>query len=203
MFTTISLYRRVWVDLISSHSARNSERSPHSVYSRGQRHTYLHGSWLRLLLFSSQFRLVESPRSTCTTQGSILRDISRNVIPVLEISNVEVKLNGQCKQLRVVFLDRPVTASLLGREWIAEFYLLSVHKIEPEPVQTSLTTLLTEYSDLFDTSALPLIKGFKAHLIKPNFNFKLFKSRPVPYSLRPNVEAELDRLESLGIISKV
>ena len=116
-------------------------------------------------------------------QGPTLKDVSRNIIPVLGIANVDVKLNGQSKQLRVVFLDRPDTASLLGREWIAEFNLLSVHMTEPQQVPASLTTLLTEFGDLFDTSALPPIKGFKAHLhIKPNSNFKLFKPRPVPYS---------------------
>ena len=109
-------------------------------------------------------------------RGPILRDVSRNTIPVLGIVNVEVRLNDQSKQLRVVFLDRPDTASLLGREWIAEFHSLSVHQTEPEPVPNSLTSLLTEYSDLFDTATLLPIKGFKAYLhIKPNSNFKLFK----------------------------
>ena len=79
-----------------------------------------------------------------------------------------------------------------------------MHQTQPDTVPTSPTSLLTECSDFFDTSTLPHIKGFKAHLhIKPNFNFKLFKPRPVPYALRPNVATELDRLESLGIISKV
>ena len=137
-------------------------------------------------------------------RGPILKDVSRNIIPVLGIANVEVRLNGQFRQLRVVFLDRTDTASLFGREWIAEFHLLSVHQTEPEQVPNSLTSLLTEYSDLFDTATLPSIKKFKAHLhIKPNSNFKLFKPRPVPYALRPKVEAELEQLESFGIISKV
>ena len=48
--------------------------------------------------------------------GPILKDVSRKIILVLEISNVEVRLNGQYKQFRVVFLDRPNTASLLERE---------------------------------------------------------------------------------------
>ena len=137
-------------------------------------------------------------------QGQILKVVSRNLIPVLGVSNVEIRLSNQTKQLRVVFLDRPDTASLLGREWIAEFKIISVHQTQPETVPKSLTSLLTELSDLFDTSTLPPIKGYKAHLhIKPNSNFKLFKPRPVPYALRPKVEAELDWLEPLGIISKV
>ena len=46
-------------------------------------------------------------------RGPSLRDVSRNLIPVKGIGNVEVQLKWQRKQLRVVFLDRPDTASLL------------------------------------------------------------------------------------------
>ena len=79
-----------------------------------------------------------------------------------------------------------------------------MHQTEAEPVPTLLNSLLTEYSNLFETFTLPTIDGFKPLFhIKPNSNFNLSKSRPVLYALRPKVEAELDRLESLGIISKV
>ena len=61
-------------------------------------------------------------------RGPILKDVSRNIIPVLGIANVEFRLNGQFRQLRVVFLDQTDKASLLGRQWIAEFQLLSVHQ---------------------------------------------------------------------------
>ena len=82
--------------------------------------------------------------------------------------------------------------------------ILSVHQTQPELVPTSLTSLLTEYSDLKTQLLCPPINGFKAHLhIKPNSNFKLFKPRPVPYALRPKIEAELERFESLNIINKV
>ena len=83
-------------------------------------------------------------------RGPILKDVSRNIIPVLGTATVEVRLNNQSKQLRVFFLDRLDTASLLGREWIAEVHLLLVHQTQPEPVPTSLTLILTEYSNLFD-----------------------------------------------------
>ena len=47
-------------------------------------------------------------------QGPIFKAVSRNIIPVLGIANVEVRLNIQFKRLRVVCLDRPDTASLFG-----------------------------------------------------------------------------------------
>lgn len=64
-------------------------------------------------------------------QGPTLRDVSKNLIPVLGIANVDVKLKNQNKQLRVVFLERSDTTSLFGREWIAEFNLKSVHHAAP------------------------------------------------------------------------
>ena len=48
-------------------------------------------------------------------RNPILKDVSQNIIPDLEIANVEVRLNNQFKQLCVGFLVRPDTASLLGR----------------------------------------------------------------------------------------
>ena len=49
-------------------------------------------------------------------KGPELRDVSRNELPVLGIAYVNVCLKDQNKQIRVVFIDRPDTSSLLGRE---------------------------------------------------------------------------------------
>ena len=64
-------------------------------------------------------------------RGLILKNVLQNHIPVFGIANVDVRLNGQFKQFRVVFLDCFDTASPLGRELIAEFNLLSVHQTQP------------------------------------------------------------------------
>ena len=45
---------------------------------------------------------------------------------------VDVRLKDELKRLRVVFIDRPYTASLIGREWIAEFNLLTLQQATPQ-----------------------------------------------------------------------
>ena len=68
----------------------------------------------------------------------------------------------------MVFIDRPDTVSLLDREWIAEFNLLTVQQatfqvLKPQVAQqTSLKVenLFEEFKDLFDNSNLPPIHGF-------------------------------------------
>ena len=81
---------------------------------------------------------------------------------------MDVRLKKQHKRIRVVFIDRPDTASLLGREWIAELNLLTVQQASSQvskpqvAQQTSLNleNLLEEFKDLFDDSNLPPIHGF-------------------------------------------
>ena len=145
-------------------------------------------------------------------KGPELRDVSRNAIPVLGIAYVDVRLKEHHKRLRVVFIDRPDTESLLGREWIAEFNLLTVQQatsqvVNPQFEQQSslnLENLLNEFKDLFDNANLPPIHGFKAHLhVKPDAQYRLYKPRPVPNALRSKIETELERLEGFGIVSKV
>ena len=141
-----------------------------------------------------------------------LRDVSRNSIPVLGMAYVEVRIKEQLKRLRVVFIDRRDTASIIGREWIAEFNFLTVQQATPQVdkphvvprTPLNIENILDEFKDLFENSNLPPIKGFKAHLhVRPDAQYKLFKPRPVPYALRSKIETELERLEGLGIISKV
>ena len=112
----------------------------------------------------------------------------------------------------MVFIDRPDTVSLLDREWIAEFNLLTVQQatfqvLKPQVAQQTspkLENLLKKFKYLIDDAKLPPIHGFKGHLnVKLNAQYRLFKPRPVPYALRSKIETELERFERLGIISKV
>ena len=48
------------------------------------------------------------------------------------------------------------------------------------------------------------MKQFKAKLhLKPHLLQKFIKARPVPFAVRPKVEAKLERLEKFGVLEKV
>ena len=60
-----------------------------------------------------------------------------------------------------------------------------------------------KYSSIF-TEELGCLKGMEVKLnVDPNATPKFFKPRPVPLALREKVERELEKLQSMGIISPV
>ena len=65
-----------------------------------------------------------------------------------------------------------------------------------------LQTMLDKYSDVFEDE-LGAFKSAKVKLtLKEDAQAHFFKSRAVPYALRPKVEEELRRLQDEGILTK-
>ena len=92
--------------------------------------------------------------------------------------------------------------NLMGRDWLS---LLEVNLGEVNLLKNDclLQTLLNKHCSIFNDE-LGCMKDMKVRLLidstaKPKF----FKPRSVPFTLRDKVETELQRLESLGIISPV
>ena len=66
-----------------------------------------------------------------------------------------------------------------------------------------LKEILDKHTTVF-SSKLGTLKGVKVKLqTKPDVTPQFFKARTIPLALREKVEAELERLESLGIIIPV
>ncbi|XP_062373268.1 uncharacterized protein K02A2.6-like [Sardina pilchardus] len=118
---------------------------------------------------------------------------------------VAVTYEAQRQTLPLVIVkgDRP---ALLGRNWLKRikinwaniFTVQSRGDREPE-----VLALMRRYQSVFDEGP-STIRGFKAHIrIKPETPPIFKKARPLPYALKGTVEQELDRLEAMGIISKV
>jgi len=77
-----------------------------------------------------------------------------------------------------------------------------LHTSSLEPRWTH-ENVLSKYADVF-AEGLGTLKGVKAKIyVDPEAKPKYIKARSVPYALKKNVEFELERLESEGIISLV
>ena len=92
--------------------------------------------------------------------------------------------------------------TLLGRDWLKHIKLdwKTIGSISREAL---ISALLDKYEDVF-APGLGTIRPFKASLsTTPDARPKFQKARPVPYSQRAEMEAELERLESQGVLEKV
>ena len=111
---------------------------------------------------------------------------------------VTVEHNGNRKQLPLIITkgDGP---SLLGRNWLAELRINweSVYTIQE---MDTLSSVLDRHKTVF-RKELGTITGTKVSLhINPQVKPSFHSPRPVPFSIRHKVEAELERLEREGII---
>ncbi|KAI4895153.1 hypothetical protein NFI96_009265 [Prochilodus magdalenae] len=135
-----------------------------------------------------------------------LSTFSGENIPLLGQVTVKVKYEDQRANLPLVIVrgDRP---ALLGRNWLSQLKLnwkgiFSVASARGA-VDLELEAVLQRHQNVFSDGP-GTIREFKASInVKPNAKPIFKKARPVPYALKDAVGRELDRLEQLGIISKV
>lgn len=118
------------------------------------------------------------------------------------LTEVTVQLNEQTKQLPlyVVKGDHP---SLLGHAWLEKIQLdwPSVHLLTNEG--KGIASILKKHAKLFDGS-LGSMKDITVKLsVKADSKPKFLKARPVPYAIRPKVEADLDALVKNGVLVPV
>ncbi|XP_052259085.1 uncharacterized protein K02A2.6-like [Dreissena polymorpha] len=138
---------------------------------------------------------------------SILKTYSGDVIEQQGTVMVHVSYNGQSRTMRlcVVKGDGP---ALFGRDWLSHIKLdwdtlFNVNSVTTEGLKVRLNSILDKHKDVF-SDGIGQVKGIKARLtLNENAQPKFIKARPVPYSIKPKIEKELDSLESQGIISKV
>ena len=130
-----------------------------------------------------------------------------------------MEYNHQSAELPIHVVDTS-GPPLCGRDLLAHIALdwhrlFQVETEEPPSVSASSSSLPTgpagmrleqlkeKFSDVFSDD-FGKLKDAKAHLqLKDGARPRFLKARPLPYAMRPKVEAELDRLENLGIVSKV
>ena len=129
---------------------------------------------------------------------------------VLEVSG-EMQYNFFIKDthysLPVVVVNYSAKPTLLSKNWLRHIKLawgeiLSVSNENPISAEGQLSNLLSKCHELF-TDSYEGMKGLEAHItMKSNVKPIFVKAPRVPYALKVQVEKELDKLETNGVIKK-
>ena len=134
--------------------------------------------------------------------NTILRTYTGEVIPVVGECELEVEYNGFTGNLPAVVISGEGPC-LLGRNWLQHISLDWSAIFNLTTMDTQLNEILEAHSTVFQ-EGLGKVEGVKAKIYidtseKPRF----FKARPVAYTLREQIERELDRLVKEGTIEPV
>lgn len=119
---------------------------------------------------------------------------------------VKVKYESKRRVLDLYVVQND-NVPLFGREWLRTSNLTgsqpkdTVDSTQPIPVR--LTRLLDHFAPVFEDEIGTLAQIKAKITVEQDAPPKFHKARPLPCSLHPKVEAELEHLEKQGILSKV
>ena len=133
-----------------------------------------------------------------------LTSYSKHAVPVKGFTMVDVYYGGKNYRLPL-YVTEGDDACLLGRQWLEKIpiHWQRVFTVKTQVQGNEIQDLLNEFKDVFDERP-GSIKGFQADVrVKDGAKPLFHKPRPVPYALREQVSQDLDKLESLGIITKI
>ena len=133
----------------------------------------------------------------------VLKTYTAESMEVVGEIDVEVEYQGQTEKLvLVVVSDNGPT--LLGRNWL-QVIKLNWNQIAHTRLDQvkCLDALLAKFSDVI-SDKLGTMTHHRAKLyLKENATPKFCKARPVPFAVQQQIEEELNRLQSQGIIEPV
>ena len=133
----------------------------------------------------------------------VLRTYTNERMGVVDELNVEVGDKGQEKKLKLYVVEQE-GPTLFGWNWLEQIQLdWKVIQWASAESHEDVKPLIDKYNNVF-SNELGAITGFEAHLeVKPQATPVFCKARPIPFSLKPQVDQELDRLVDVGILKKV
>ena len=132
--------------------------------------------------------------------GTMLKTYTGELISPIGVTEVKVQHNRQNRTLRLYVVQNG-GVPLLGREWLHDLKL--DWKDIKSVTLTQLDDILKAHKAVF-SDTLGTMKDIKAKLhVKENATPVFRKARPIPYALQDKVNADIDRLVDMGVLSPV
>lgn len=150
------------------------------------------------LLNDTVFKKMGGNTSTLKPSTVLLKGYTGDIIKCFGEKEMSVKVGEQSHGLTIRVVEGP---SLLGRDMMSKF-TLPWHNIF-NVVSTTSVDIIQQYPDLFENSSVGKLKGVQVSLKVKDENPVFVKPRVVPFAVRDQYEAALDKLEREDIIEKV
>ncbi|XP_061152316.1 uncharacterized protein K02A2.6-like [Syngnathus typhle] len=163
------------------------------------------GSALSIISFNDYKKMFPDTKLSRTSVK--LKTYTGEKVAPLGKLKVKVKYRNQKCNLEL-FVLKEGGVPLFGRRWLRQIKLnwheiKSMHIASKQLTDMKLTEILDKHAHVF-SEGIGTMKHIKARLeLEEGAKAKFHKARPVPYALRPKVEAELQNLMDQGIVSKV
>ncbi|XP_026526821.1 uncharacterized protein K02A2.6-like, partial [Notechis scutatus] len=160
------------------------------------------GSSLSMVSWKTFKQLIpDIHRQDLSTQKIILRDYQGNRIPVAGSRHVQVSFKDHTATLPITIVnrDRP---SLLGLQWFAPLgiELAGIHQTGSSDWEAAL---VQEFQDVF-TEELGKYKGSPISFsLSPEIAPIRLKPRRVPFTLKPKIDEQLDKLIAQGVLEPI
>jgi len=131
-----------------------------------------------------------------------LRTYTAEKMTVLGETSVLVRY-GKYKGTHKLYVVEGKGPTLLGRDWLRSIHLDWASIKSVSGVDSNVDKVVGKYPEVFQ-EGLGTLKHFKATLhLMPGATPRFCRPRPLPFSIREQVEGELDRLVEQGILQKV
>lgn len=138
-----------------------------------------------------------------------LRTFNGAIVQPVGVAHVAVNYGEQKAQLPF-YIMREKGPPLLGRQWLqalrpdwSHMFKLNASPSGEHVTSSRLRALLDRYQDLFQDELGTITEERAELFLKEGSVPKFMKARSVPFALQPAVEAELKKLEDMGVISPV
>lgn len=168
------------------------------------------GSDITIISKTNWLKLGSPTMSTFSEDEISAKSASEHGLPIISKFECDISLIGKVRRL-TIYVTELSNLNLLGIDLFNAFNLwdqplnsIVCNTVQTVTSQDRISQLKSSYSELFDVKSMGLCTkaNVKLHL-KTNAKPVFRPSRPIAYSAQNSVEAELQRLESLGVITPI
>lgn len=145
------------------------------------------------VISDSTLHQLDIPRQRLTRSALKLNSYTGDLITVLGTVMVNVELKRKSVHLPLLVVESHGT-SLLGRDWFAPLGITvqGIYQLSSDTERSRTHLLIEDFPEVFQ-GGLGKRESLPVHIeVSPSAVPRFFRTRPVPFALRPKVDAAID-----------